>query len=85
MFVLAFRSTLTGWVPTAGGLRRESLTVQQHIPEGAALQGQARQPRGVVLPHTQPQVLGALQPARVPFLQLEKVNTTSGNDLEPRL
>lgn len=49
----------------------DSLTVQQHIPEGAALQRQACQPRGVVLPHTQPQVLGAFQPARVPFLQLQ--------------
>lgn len=57
---------------TLGGFRPEWLTVQQHIPEGAALQGQARQPRGVVLPHTQPQVLGALQPARVPLLQLEE-------------
>lgn len=54
-----------------GGFSRESLTMQQHIPEGAALQRQACQPRGVVLPHTQPQVLGALQSARVPFLQLE--------------
>lgn len=54
-----------------GGFSCESLTVQQNIPEGAALQRQARQPRGVFLPHTQPQVLSALQPARVPFLQLE--------------
>lgn len=46
------------------------LTMQQRIPEGAALQGQAGQPRGVVLPHTQPQVLSALQSPRVPFLQL---------------
>lgn len=56
---------------------RDSLTVQQHIPQGAALQGQARQPRGVVLPHTQPQVLGALQPARVSLLQLQTANTAS--------
>lgn len=59
----------------AGSPRRDSLTVQQHIPQGAALQGQARQPGGVVLPHTQPQVLGALQPARVSLLQLQTANT----------
>lgn len=52
-------------------MRREPLTVQQHISEGAALQRQARQPRGVLLPHTQPQVLGAFQPARVSLLQLQ--------------
>lgn len=45
--------------------------MQQHIPQGAALQRQTCQPRGVVLPHTQPQVLSALQPPRVPFFQLQ--------------
>lgn len=53
-----------------GGIWRW-LTMQQHIPEGAALQRQTCQPRGVVLPHTQPQVLSALQPPRVPFFQLQ--------------
>lgn len=46
--------------------------MQQDVPQRAALQGKASQPRGVVLPHAQPQVLRALQAARVPLLQLHK-------------
>lgn len=47
------------------------LTVQQHILQGSALQGEPGQPRSVVLPHLQPQVLRPLQPARVAVLQLQ--------------
>lgn len=83
------RSHVLGVRGRAGSPRRvsgrDSLTVQQHIPQGAALQGQARQPGGVVLPHTQPQVLGALQPARVSLLQLQTATRLHRSGSEDRL